>query len=401
MYSYEEVLTYVEQENVKFIRLAFCDIFGKTKNVSITPSELERAFTKGIFIDASKMTGLGCESNGSLVLVPDPSTLTVLPWRPTHGRVVKFFCDVNYPDGSPYEFDSRYILRNAVKAAKAAGIKTNFAAKYEFYLFKTDEEGNPTDETHDTAGYMDIAPEDKGENIRREICLSLEEMDIHPMYSYHEVGPGQHEIVFRRSDPLSSADNATNFKMAVETIAARSGLYASFMPKPLENELGNAMFIDIIAKSNSGEDILKPFTAGIIKYIKDITLFLNPTRQSYLRLSDKNSPNIISWSNHNLSQLIRICNDNEDFEKIELRSPDPQANPYLACALLIYAGIRGVEENLVLCDSIDVNLTKEYNSEYDNLDRLPDTIDKAFNLAQNSEFVKSVLPEKIIEAYHS
>ncbi len=400
MYSYEEVITYIEQEDVKFIRLAFCDIFGEVKNISITPCELERAFKKGISIDASKMTGLGCESKGSLVLVPDPSTLTVLPWRPSHGRVVRFFCDVKYPDGTIYEFDSRYILKNAVKAATKAGIKTNFAAKYEFYLFKTDDEGNPTTETHDKAGYMDIAPEDKGENIRREICFSLEEMDIHPMFSHHEVGPGQHEIDFRRSNPLTSADNATNFKIAVKTIAARNGLSASFMPKPLDNEIGNAMFIDIIAKGEDKE-ILKPFTAGIIKYIKDITLFLNPVNQSYLRLNDKNSPNIISWSNQNLSQLIRICNDNEDYEKIELRSPDPLANPYLAYALLIYAGVKGVEDNLTLCDPIDVDFNKDYNSKYDSLERLPESLDKAYDYAEKSEFVKSVLPEKIIDAYRS
>lgn len=401
MYSYEEVLGYIEQEDVKFVRLAFCDIFGNLKNISISPSELERAFTKGIYIDASKMTGLGCESKGSLVLVPDPSTLTLLPWRPSHGRVIRLICDVNYPDGSAYEFDSRYILKNAIRAAKEAGIKTNFATKYEFYLFKTDEEGNPTKETHDKAGYMDIAPEDKGENIRREICLSLEEMGIYPMYSHHEVGPGQHEIVFRRSDPLSSADNATNFKIAVRTIAARSGLYASFMPKPLENEVGNAMHIDIIAKSKGERDIIKAFTAGIISHIKDITLFLNPTEQSYHRLGDNTAPNIISWSNQNLSQLIRICNDNEDYEKIVLRSPDPQANPYLAFALLIYAGIDGVKNNLALCEPIDVNLIEDYNSEYDTLDRLPENFDKAFSCAQKSEFIRSVLPEKIIEAYRS
>lgn len=401
MYSYEEVLSYVQQEDVKFVRLAFCDIFGNLKNISISPSELSRAFKKGVCIDASKMTGLGCESKGSLVLVPDPSTLTLLPWRPTHGRVIRLICDVKYPDGTAYEFDSRYILRKAIKAAREAGIKTNFAAKYEFYLFKTDEEGNPTKETHDKAGYMDIAPEDKGENIRREICLSLEEMGIYPMYSHHEAGPGQHEIVFRRSDPLSSADNATNFKIAVRTIAARSGLCASFMPKPLENEVGNAMHIDIIAKSTDDKDVLKSFTAGIIEYIKDITLFLNPTAQSYQRLGDGYAPNIISWSNHNLSQLIRICDDNEDFDKIVLRSPDPQANPYLAYALLIYAGIDGVKKNLSLCEPIDENLIRDYNAQYDVLERLPSSFEKAFRYAKESEFVRSVLPEKIIESYRS
>ena len=219
-YSAEEVMQYVKEEDVQFIRLAFCDIFGVQKNIAIMPSELKRAFETGIAIDASAIAGFGGTIRSDLFLHPDPSTLVKLPWRPETGSVVRMYCDITYPDGHVLESDARTILKRAVETAEKAGISFAFGAEMEFYLFKTDENGDATHEPYDRAGYMDIAPEDKGENIRREICLMLQEMGIQPECSHHEEGPGQNEIDFRYSDPLSAADNAISFKSVVKSLLA-------------------------------------------------------------------------------------------------------------------------------------------------------------------------------------
>ena len=229
-YTKQEVMQFILEEDVKFIRLAFCDLFGAQKNISIMPNEMARAFEYGIAIDASAIEGFGDETHSDLFLHPDPSTLVILPWRPEHGRVVRMYCNITYPDGRPFEGDTRKILQNAVKQAEGSGCRFQFGAKMEFYLFKLDENGNPTKEPFDNAGYMDIAPADKGENIRREICLALEQMDILPESSHHEKGPGQNEIDFRYSSPHEAADNAMNFRSAVQAIVSRNGVAADFSP---------------------------------------------------------------------------------------------------------------------------------------------------------------------------
>ena len=216
-YSKEEVMQYVAEEDVKFIRLAFCDVFGKQKNVSIMPDELPRAFKYGIAFDASAITGFGDETHSDLFLHPEPETLTWLPWRPEHGKVVRMFCSITYPDGTPFECDSRGLLKKAIADAKDAGYTFYFGAEQEFYLMELDEKNNPTKIPYDHAGYMDIAPEDKGENVRREICLTLEQMGISPESSHHEEGPGQNEIDFRFSDALTAADNVMTFQTVVKT----------------------------------------------------------------------------------------------------------------------------------------------------------------------------------------
>ena len=217
-YSKEEVLQYVREDDVKFIRLAFCDVFGKQKNISIMPEELPRAFEYGIAFDASAIAGFGDETRCDLLLHPDPETLMLLPWRPEHGKVVRMFTHITYPDGTPFECDTRSLLKKAVEDAKKAGYTFAFGAEQEFYLFNLDETGSSTKIPYDEAGYMDIAPEDRGENIRREICLTLEQMGIRPESSHHEEGPGQNEIDFRYSDPLTAADNTMTFQTVVKTI---------------------------------------------------------------------------------------------------------------------------------------------------------------------------------------
>ena len=357
-YSKEEVLQYVAEEDVKFIRLAFCDIFGKQKNISIMPEELCRAFESGIAIDTSAIAGFGGDVRTDLLLRPDPSTLSVLPWRPEHGRVVSGACSAlsPTPDGRPFEADTRTILRHAVEEAGAAGLSFTFGSEMEFYLFRRDENGEPTRIPYDNAGYLDIAPEDKGENVRREICLTLEQMGIKPERSYHEAGPGQNEIDFRYSDPISAADNVVTFRAVVNTIAARNGLCADFSPKPLPNKPGNGMHINILVESKNGRDALPQVVAGILEHITDITLFLNTTEESYLRFGSDKAPMYISWSGENYSQLIRISADQCGRRRAELRSPDPLCNPYLAFALLIRAGLDGIRTNAALPPAADINL---------------------------------------------
>lgn len=395
MYSKEEVLEYISAEDVKFIKLAFCDVFGMQKNISILSTELERAFESGISFDASAIRGFGDEAKSDLFLFPDPSTIEVLPWRPTQGKVVRMICDIKNPDGTHFEADTRNILKNAVSYAKENGIELKIGAEFEFYLFKTDDEGNPTHETFDNAGYFDIAPFDRGENVRREICLTLENMDIYPESSHHEEGPGQNEIDFRHSDPLSSADNAVTFKSVTQTIAAKNGLYASFMPKPVKNASGNGMHINISLSDKSKTD---SFIAGILENISGITAFLNPIKESYERLGEKKAPFYITWAEGNRSQLIRIPAENGERSRFELRSPDPMSNPYLAYALLIYAGVEGVINKKELKAPCNINLYNAGKEITKKLPRLPKTLDEAAELAKNSIIVKKYMPKNIIKA---
>lgn len=397
MYSYSELMDYFEEEDVTFIRLAFCDPKGNLKNMAIMRSEIERAFQNGISFDASAITGFGDESKSDLFLKPDPSTVTILPWRSMEGRVIRMFCDIYDSEGNQFELDSRYILKKAVEEAKKKGITCNIGAEFEFYLFKTDDDGHPTITPIDDAGYFDVAPDDKGENIRREICFTLSEMGIQPECSHHEEGPGQQEIDFKFSGALSSADNAVSFLNVVRTVAMANGTYADFSPKPLETKAGNGMHINISVEAKDGKDYQDMFMAGIMHHIKGITAFLNPTEESYKRLGGRKAPKYITWSKENRSQLVRIPATSADNKRFELRSPDPTANPYIAYALLIYAGLDGIEKSMELPPSTDINLYTSSKEMTDKLDCLPVTLEEAKILAKESEIVKKVLPLHLIE----
>ena len=397
MYSYDEVMTFVEEEDVRFIRLAFCDINGKQKNVAIMPSELKRAFESGISFDASAIDGFGAQIKSDLFLHPDPSTLVILPWRPSEGRVVRMFCDISYPDGSQFELDNRYILKRAAREAAKEGISCFFGTEFEFYLFRTDGDGMPTLIPYDDAGYFDIAPDDKGENIRREISLTLLDMGIQPETSHHEEGPGQQEIDFRFSDALSAADNAITFKNVVKTISQAAGAHADFSPKPLEGKSGNGMHINISIKDRNGRDVQDLFMAGIMEHIREITMFLNPKKESYMRLGEKKAPKYITWSPENRSQLVRIPAAAPENRRIELRSPDPTANPYHAYALLIWAGMDGIRRGLMPPEPTNVNLFMAGDDITSSLERLPQSLDEAREFAKNSRIVRECLPEKLLE----
>jgi glutamine synthetase len=400
-YSIDEVIQYAKEEDVKFIRLAFCDIFGRQKNVSIMPHELSRAFEHGIVFDASAITGFGDEAHSDLFLHPEPDTLTVLPWRPEHGKVIRMFSDITLPDGTPFHSDTRMLLKKAIAEAKKKGFTFYFGAEQEFYLFELDEQGNKTGKPYDSAGYMDIAPDDKGENIRREICLTLEQMDILPESSHHEEGPGQNEIDFRYSEALSAADNALTFQMVVKTIAGRNGLYADFGAKPIKDRPGNGLHINISVKASDGSDNMAYVVSGILDKIRDMTVFLNPSVDSYARLGSNKAPQYVSWANENRSQLIRIPAAYGEYKRAELRSPDPLANPYIAFALIIYAGLYGIENKSDYPEAADINF---YNAAADILSgykRLPETIEEARRVAKNSSFIREHIPEEILAGYQS
>ena len=386
MYTESEVLEFVKEEDVKFIRLAFFDTAGKQKNISIMADQLNRAFVEGISFDASAITGFKTPEHSDLFLHPDPSTLAVLPWRPNTGKVVRMFCNIRYPDGTPFEKDCRALLQNAIKKAKEeCNISFSVGAEVEFYLFKLDENGNPTKTPFDNGGYMDIAPEDKGENIRREICFTLEQMGITPEASHHEEGPGQNEIDFHYSDPLTCADNTATFKWIVRTRAASNGLYADISPKPLENEAGSGMHINF---SCSDESKLPNALAGILKHISEITYYLNHTENSYNRLGNFKAPKYICWGNGNRSALIRVP-ASKAMNRIEVRSGDPECNPYVVISLLIHAAIDGIKNNLQPSAPVEGNLFDENNAK--GIPTLPDTLDSAREIAYSSSFIKSIL----------
>ncbi|MBQ8297817.1 MAG: glutamine synthetase [Ruminococcus sp.] len=398
-YSKEEVIQYVMEDDVKFIRLAFCDVFGKQKNISVLPEELPRAFEDGIAIDASAIAGFGDETHSDLLLHPDAETLIPLPWRPEHGKVVRMFCSISYPDGRPFECDTRTLLKHAVRHAEDAGLSFAFGAEQEFYLFKLDEEGEPTKIPYDKAGYMDIAPEDKGENIRREICLMLEQMGIRPESSHHEEGPGQNEIDFRYSDPLTAADNAVTFQMIVKTIAGRNGLYADFTPKPLPKKPGNGFHINMSVKASDGSDNLHYMIAGILSKVQEMTVFLNPSENSYERFGSDKAPGYISWSSENRSQLVRVPAAVGEYRRAELRSPDPTANPYLAFSLMIYAAMHGIENKSEPPAPADINLYKADEETLAKYRRLPQDLDTARSIAAESDFIKEHIPAAVLEIY--
>ena len=405
-----EVLEFVKENDVKFIRLGFCDLFGFQKNISIMAEELPSAFENGVSFDAHAINGFRDVMHSDLLLFPDPATLTVLPWRPGSGRVARFFCNITNPDSSLFSHDGRYILKQIAARYEKLGYVCKIGAECEFYLFKTDENGEPTTSVLDHGGYLDISPLDKGEDTRREICLTLEEMGINPESSHHEQGPGQNEIDFKFSDALTCADNLLTFKSVVKAVAARNGLFASFMPKPIPDAPGSGLHVNLSLAKN-GLNIFKnaadgehsktaeSFIAGILSKTPEITLFLNPLANSYERFGAFEAPKYVSWSHQNRSQLVRIPAAFGERVRMELRSPDPSINPHIAFALILAAGLEGIENELALPPAVDADLYTAPASVTDMLTPLPKSLDETICLARNSMLVKSVLGEELLLKY--
>lgn len=386
-YTIDEVMKYIEEEDVKFIRLAFRDAYGVQKNISVTPGEVKKAFEEGAPINARVIAGFGDCPYATLYLKPDPDTMAILPWRPDSGRVLRMFCDIYTPEGEEYESDTRRILRKAIEKADASGVEFRFGTETEFYLFKKDEEGNPTKIPYDKAGYMDIAPLDKCENVRREISLTIESMGLTPERSHHERGPGQNEIDFHYAKPLKAADQMITFKMVVSTVADRFGLVSDFSPMPMDGQPGNGYHINIYAVDKSGNDVVRYAAAGIIDRIRDMTIFLNPTDASYSRLGQNLAPDRVNWSSAADSELMYI-ESRRGKTRVELRSPDASSNPYLVYALLIHAGLYGIENKLSLPEEMDSEALL-----------LPGSRKEAAKLASGSGFVRKYVPEGIICEY--
>ena len=386
-YTIDEVMKYLVEEDAKFIRLVFRDAYGVQKNIAVMPGEIKKAFEDGIPISARQIAGFEDCPYSALYLRPDSATLTVLPWRPDSGRVLRMLCDVYTPEGKVYSSDSRAVLRAAVEKAKKAGLEFRFGAETEFYLFLKDENGQPTKIPYDHAGYMDIAPADRCENVRREIILSIERMGLTPERSHHERGPGQNEIDFHYAKPLKAADQMSTFKMAVSTIADRYGLAADFSPMPLPDMPGNGFHINLYVTAETGEDMAAMAAAGILEKIRDMTIFLNPTDSSYARLGNSAVSDRVNWSSSGESELLYL----ETYKgrtRVELRSPDAGGNPYLIYALLIHAGLYGIENQL--------SLPGEWK---EGGQFLPASRKEAGVLARKSEFIKGIVPEGILNSY--
>lgn len=415
MMTKQDILDLVEEEDVRFIRLQFTDMLGKMRNMAITTSRLEEALDNQCMFDGSSIKGFVGVEESDLYLYPDLDTFTIFPWRPHQGKVARLICDVHKPNRERLESDPRYILQKVIKECEEMGYKFNVGPECEFFLFKTDEMGNPTVEPHDNAGYLDIAPLDNGENCRREICLTLEEMGYAVEASHHEMAPGQHEITFKYDDALKTADRIVTFRAVVKTIAKRNGLHATFMPKPIAGESGSGMHLtmslekdekNIFSKGENSSklsDIACKFTAGLLKYTPDMACITNPTVNSYKRfVPGYEAPCYISWSESNRSLLIRVPSSNKSENmRVELRSPDPTANPYLAIAACLKAGLMGIKNSEILPPSIDVNIYNLTAKERESLGikSLPISLNEAVNIAKKSEFVNELLGEKLASTY--
>ena len=413
-YTREDIIRLVEENDVKFIRLQFADMFGFLKNVAITVSQLEKALNNDIMFDGSSISGFVRIEESDMYLRPDLDTFAILPWRPQNGRVARFICDVYTPEGEAFEGDPRSILKRVLKEAKDMGYSFNVGPECEFFLLETDEKGRPKLETQDKSGYFDMSPLEVAENARRDMTLVLEEMGFEVEASHHEVAYGQNEIDFKYADALTTADSIMTFKQVVKSIAQRHGVYATFMPKPFFGINGSGMHInmslmkdgknafydenDKIALSKDAYS----FIAGLMKHIKEIVAITNPLVNSYKRLvPGYEAPVYIAWSAKNRSPLIRVPATRGAGTRVELRCPDPSANPYLALACLLAAGLDGIKNNLTPPDSVERNIFKMDTDERmeDGIDSLPGSLEEAIYHMENSDFVKETLGEHTFTNY--
>lgn len=413
-YTKQDVLRLVQEEDVEFIRLQFTDMFGTLKNVAITSSQLEKALDNKCMFDGSSIEGFVRIEESDMYLYPDLDTLAVFPWRPQQGKVARLICDVYRPNGRPFEGDPRYILKRVLKEAEAMGCQFDVGPECEFFLYHTDENGQPTTVTHERAGYFDLGPVDLGENARRDMVLTLEDMGFEIEASHHEVAPAQHEIDFRYDEALTTADNIMTFKLAVKTIAKRHGLHASFMPKPKTGINGSGMHINM-SLSRDGKNIFADsqdpiglsreayyFIGGLMKHIKGMCAITNPLVNSYKRLVPGfEAPVYIAWSATNRSPLIRIPAERGEGTRIELRCPDPSANPYLVLAVCLAAGMDGIKNQIMPPAGVDKNIFSmtEEQKDAEGIDSLPNNLLEAIHEMEKDELVKRVLGEHAYERY--
>lgn len=413
-YSKEDIIRMVEEDDVEFIRLQFTDILGNLRNVAVTTSQLDKILNNECMFDGSQIEGFSNVESSDMYLYPDLDTFEIFPWRPQQGKVARFMCDVYYPNRTPFEGDPRYILKQVIKQAEEMGYTFKVGPECEFFLFHLDDNGCPTTITHERGGYFDVGPVDLGENARREMVLTLEDMGFEVEASHHEEAPSQHEIDFKYDDALTTADNIMTFRLVVRTIAKRHGLHATFMPKPKFGLNGSGMHINMslwkdgknVFSDDSNEIGLSEeahqFIAGIMKHIKGMTAITNPIVNSYKRLvPGYEAPTYVAWSAQNRSPLIRIPANTGEAARVELRSPDPSANPYLALAVCLAAGLDGIKNKLTPPKRISQNIyamTKEKLKE-NGIEKLPGTLEEAVKELKESEFLHQVLGDHTFERY--
>ena len=414
-YTKDDIFRMVEEEDVEFIRLQFTDIFGTLKNIAITSSQLEKALDNKCMFDGSSVEGFVRIEESDMYLYPDYDTFEIFPWRPQQGKVARLICDVHTPDGKPFEGDPRWILKKTIKEANEMGYRFDVGPECEFFLFHTDDNGLPTTLSHEKAGYFDLGPNDLGENIRRDMVLTLEDMGFEIEASHHEVAPAQHEIDFKYDEALKTADNIQTFKMTVKTIAKRHGLYATFMPKPKFGISGSGMHINMSLATEEGKNIVADengkiglsddayhFIAGIMKHARGMSAITNPLVNSYKRLvPGYEAPVYIAWSAKNRSPLIRIPASRGNGTRVELRNPDPTANPYLVLALCLAAGLDGIKNKIEVPESVDCNIYEMTPGERRaaGIENMPADLKEAVDCLVADEFLCSVLGEHITTKY--
>lgn len=368
-YSKEDIIRMVREDDVEFIRMQFTDIFGQLKNVAITASQIEKAVNNQIMIDGSSIEGFVRIQESDQYLYPDLDSFVVLPWRPQQGKVARLICDVYNPDGTPFIGDPRGVLKRVLAKAAKMGYSFNVGPECEFFLFQTDDQGRPTTQTADEAGYFDLGPLDHGEGTRREICLALEQMGFEIEASHHEVARGQHEIDFKYADALTAADDIMTFKFAVKSLAQKNGLHATFMSKPVFGINGSGMHTNMSLFKDGKNIFADPsdkrglsreaysFIAGLLAHVRGMTAVTNPLVNSYKRLvPDYEAPCYLAWSASNRSALIRIPAARGQATRVELRCPDPSCNPYLALAVCLAAGLDGIEKGMTPPEEITENI---------------------------------------------
>ena len=416
-YTKQDIIRMADEEDVEFIRLQFTDMFGTLKNVAITRSQLEKALNNQCMFDGSSIEGFVRIEESDMYLYPDLDTFTIFPWRPQQGKVARIICDVYCADGTPFEGDPRYVLRKEIARAAKMGYTFEVGPECEFFLFHTDDNGQPTTISHEKAGYFDLGPVDLGENARRDMVLTLEDMGFEIEASHHEVAPAQHEIDFEYDEALATpADKIMTFKLAVKTIAKRHGLFASFMPKPKYGINGSGMHINMSLADQSGHNVFidetdvlglsrvaYQFMAGILAHMKEITVLTNPLVNSYKRLvPGYDAPVYVTWSAAaNRSALIRIPCSRGSNTRIELRCPDSAVNPYLALAACLAAGLDGIKQEMEPPKSVDANIFAMTEEQIDALgiEQLPETLGEALEAFEHSPFVRKVLGDHVYTKY--
>ena len=413
-YTKQDIIRMVEDEDVEFIRLQFTDMFGTLKNVAITSSQLEKALNNECMFDGSSIEGFVRIEESDMYLYPDLDTFCIFPWRPQQGKVARIICDIYTADRQPFSGDPRYVLKRAVADAAQMGYQFDVGPECEFFLFDQNNEGQPTTESNERAGYFDLGPVDLGENARRDMVLTLEDMGFEIEASHHEMSPAQHEIDFRYDEALKTADNIMTFKLAVKTIAKRHGMFASFMPKPKYGINGSGMHVNMSLAKDGKNIFADPegemglskeafwFIGGIMKHMKGMTVITNPLVNSYKRLvHGYEAPTLIAWSATNRSPLIRIPSAVGGGTRIELRSPDCAANPYLTIALCLAAGLDGMKNKIIPPENIQKNIfsmSEEEKAER-NIKSLPTNLSDAVEAMEQDAFIQDVLGEHISNVY--